>query len=261
VAEAVRSASGLFVVGSDRHRDWRVDAPGEATLLELSALSGIVSLSPADQVAIVRAGTLVSRVQAELAGVNQTLPFAPFEEGDDPTVGGALSLALPHRLESACGTWRDWTLGMTVVRPDGAIAKCGSSAVKNVAGYDVGRLFIGARGTLGVIVEVILKTYPLTALPTPKCEASRPIGGPRWVQRVPLGVASQLTGGVVDREGATLWASLGCDEALPRFENDWVVRSGCGRGNLPALPHPELFRRAKARFDPKEKLNVGGMGD
>jgi len=260
VAEAVRSAPSLFVVGADRHRDWRVDVLGEATVLDLSALTGIISIEPADQVAIVRAGTPVSQVQAELAAVNQTLPFAPFEQGDDPTIGGALSLALPHRLEGVCGTWRDWTLGMTVVRPSGVIAKCGSCAVKNVAGYDVGRLFIGARGALGVIVEVILKTYPLKALPNPSCGALAGASGPRWVQRVPLGMRSHLSGDAVDAETATLWTSLELGRSLSRFDGDWVIRSGCGPLNLPPILHPELFRRAKMLFDPTGKLNAGALG-
>ena len=259
-AEAVRSAPSLFIVGADRHRDWRVDVPAEATVLDLSALSGIISIEPADQVAIVRAGTRVSQVQAELAAVNQTLPFAPFEDGDDPSIGGALSLALPHRLEGSCGTWRDWTLGMTVVRPSGVIAKCGSCAVKNVAGYDVGRLFIGARGVLGAIVEVILKTYPLKALPNPACEPLAEARGPRWVQRVPLGVRSHLLGKVIDDATATLWTPLDPGQILPRFDHDWVIRSGCGSLNLPSIRYPELFRRAKARFDPAGKFNAGAFG-
>jgi len=58
-----------------------------------------------------------------------------------------------------------------------------------------GRLFIGARGALGVIVEVILKTYPLKALPNPSCGALAGASGPRWVQRVPLGMRSHPIGG------------------------------------------------------------------
>ncbi|MHB8636617.1 MAG: FAD-binding oxidoreductase [Fimbriimonadaceae bacterium] len=260
-ADAVRSAPRLFVVGADRHRAWRVDEPADSSVLDLSLLSGIVSIAPADQVVVVRAGTPLSHVQAALGAVNQTLPFAPFEAGDDPTIGGALSLALPHRLEGACGTWRDWTLGLTVVRPNGAVAKCGSAAVKNVAGYDVGRLFIGARGVLGVIAEVILKTFPLKALPNPTCVPSVASPGPRWVQRVPLGLGSQLRGPVVDVETATLWAPLAPDQMLPRFDDDWVIRSGCGRSNLSPVAHRDLFQRAKAIFDPTGKLNMGAFGE
>ena len=150
---------------------------------------------------------------------------------------------------------------MTVVRPNGVVAKCGSSAVKNVAGYDVGRLFIGARGTLGVIAEVILKTYPLKALPNPPCEALAEPPGPRWVQRVPLGLRPHLSGAVVDDETATLWTPLEPGQELPRLEGDWVIRSGCGRANLPPISHPELFKRAKDLFDPTGKLNAGAFGE
>src|SRR5476651_1570951 len=76
-----------------------------------------------------------------------------------------IAFNLPHTLQAQYGSWRDWILGMRVVQADGTFAKCGSKAVKNVAGYDVQKLMIGARGTLGLIAEVTLRTFPVKALP------------------------------------------------------------------------------------------------
>ncbi len=272
LADLVRATDRISICGNDQHRAWRYDQQNH-TAISTRELRGIVSIEPADQVVIVRAGTLVSELQEELGKINQTIPFAPFEECDDPTIGGALSLALPHRLEAQCGTWRDWTLGLTVVRPDGAIAKCGSCAVKNVAGYDVGRLFIGARGALGVVAEVILRTYPLKALPTPACEATNSGETPLWVQRVRLGDLEKLDGpGVIDPETATLWTALEIDATKPRFEHDWVLRrgdrtGGTGFSQSDAEPLAEaaataaLKLRAKDRFDPTRKFNPGALGE
>lgn len=261
LVEVIRSTDDLFVVGADGHRDWRCDHVEHGQRLTMLGLNDIISVEPADQVAVVQAGATVRDVQAALAEVGQTLPYMPFEISDDPTVGGALSLGLPHLLEAQCGTWRDWTLGMTVVRPDGTVAKCGSKAVKSVAGYDVARLFVGARGALGVIAEVILRTYPLRAVPAPEVEPIPRIDGPRWIQRTPLSSVGNLNGSLVDPLTATVWTALPIDGFLPRFSGDWVLRSGCGSGNLPQSPHPELTQRAKALFDPTSKLNRGALGD
>src|SRR5208337_3583502 len=61
--------------------------------------------------------------------------------------------------EGLTGKFRDWVLGLTVLTADGAVVKCGSKAVKSVAGYDLQKLFLGARHSLGVITQLTLRTY------------------------------------------------------------------------------------------------------
>lgn len=261
LAETVGAGSCFRIVGADGHAGWRVDPPGPP-ILSLGSYTGIIDAHPADQVVVVRAGTLLDNLQRELATFGQTLPYAPFEAGDNPSLGGALALALPHRLEGQYGTWRDWVLGMTVIRPDGATAKCGSMAVKNVAGYDVAKLMIGARGALGVIANIILRTFPLKALREPACEPSDTVGKPLWVQRVKFGEKSCLPQTErIDSSTATLWTALPQDERLPRRPGDWVMRRGCGADNLPAPQHRELLERTKSLFDPNAKLNPGALGE
>src|SRR5665213_1006171 len=89
LADLVRATGRLSIFGNDQHRAWRHDQPNHAAI-STWALIGIVSLEPADQVVVVRAGTLVSELQAELGKIDQTIPYEPFEEGDDPTLGGAI---------------------------------------------------------------------------------------------------------------------------------------------------------------------------
>ncbi|HZH98275.1 MAG TPA: FAD-binding oxidoreductase [Fimbriimonadaceae bacterium] len=248
---------------------------GAWTRLDTRGLDGIVEHDPADQVVVVRAGTLIASLQQELAAKGQCLPLPDVKEFGQPlagfpgTIGGTLSMNLPHGLASQCGSWREWVLGMTVVRPNGSIAKAGSKAVKNVAGYDVQKLLIGARGTLAVVAEVILRTFPLKALPRPSFRMVRPWKQESlWIQRT---LPAQFSSAVeaagdsllsADEASSTLWAAVPAEQELTRSPEDWVIRSGAGSRNLqiPLGPEAELMLRGKGLFDPDAKLNPGAMG-
>jgi FAD/FMN-containing dehydrogenase len=159
---------------------------------------------------------------------------------------------------------------MKVVQPDGLVVKCGTKAVKSVAGYDVQKLMVGARGTLGLIAEVTLRTFPVKALPKPEVTfLSQPRPRPsNWIQRVKPSdfQAAVLANGprlaAYDPQSSTLWAHVTPDDSLPRFEGDWVIRSGCGEKNLefPDQTVRTLMYRTKSLFDPTGKLNRGEMG-
>ncbi|AIE85109.1 FAD-binding oxidoreductase [Fimbriimonas ginsengisoli] len=244
--------------------------------ISVRRLRGIVEHHVEDQVVVVRGGTSLKRLQRELQITGQCIPVPPFSE--EFPLGGQLGFAslnaligfnLPHVLEAQCGSWRDWVLGMTVVQADGTIAKGGSQAVKNVAGYDVQKLFIGARGTLGTVAEVILRTYPIKALPTPELVqgAAKSLKF-LWIQRVlrtDFSEAIRTAGDdliLADRASSTLWCAVPPERELPRFAHDWVLRSGCGEKNLQITDpiQTKFMRRAKELFDPTHKLNPGEMG-
>jgi len=256
------------------------------TEIYLTRLAGVVEHYGSDQVVVVRAGTRVRSLQRELVKANQCLPM-PFDGdkrvqfgrgGPALTVADAIGLNLPHALESQCGNWRDWIIGMTVVLADGTIAKSGSRAVKNVAGFDAHKLFVGARATLGIIVEVTLKTFPLASLPIhegvstsqpPTTSKEVPLRRkPLWIQRTRRSDFSEATraagSSLLESDGAssTLWAEVPNGKDLPRFEGDHVIRKGCGEKNL-QITDPTLARlmqQAKAIFDPANKLNPGELG-
>ena len=129
--------------------------------ISTALLSGIVLHDPLDGVAIVRAGTSLAALQAELAPHGQWLAVDPPFSDSGATVGGIFSAndAGPRRL--AYGTMRDLVIGATIVTGDGVVAHSGGRVIKNVAGFDLARLYCGAFGTLGLVAELALRLHPL----------------------------------------------------------------------------------------------------
>ena len=127
--------------------------------LSIRRLDGIVEYEPADMTVTCQAGISGGRLNAHLEQHGQMVPFIRMNPDDNMTIGGLLAMnhsfmRLPH------GAPRDFTIGLRVVTPDGRISRAGGRVVKNVAGYDLCKLHIGAMGTLGVIVEATFKTFP-----------------------------------------------------------------------------------------------------
>jgi glycolate oxidase FAD binding subunit len=126
--------------------------------VSLRKLSKITEYSPGDLVVCVQAGCRLVDLQAELGKKGQWLPFDP--PYPDATIGGILAAnsSGPRRL--AYGTARDSLIGLRVLGPDGAVTRSGGKVVKNVTGYDLHKLHIGAFGTLGVLLEAYFKVRP-----------------------------------------------------------------------------------------------------
>lgn len=243
------------------------EQPG-AAIVSTVRMRGIVEHRVADQVVVVRGATGLRRLQEELRKAGQCLPYRSPDAlfGAMKGVNNLIGYNLPHLLEAQYGTWRDWILGMVVVLADGTIARCGSQVVKSVAGYDAQKLFVGARGTLGTIVEVTLRTFPLKAVPPLPELAIDWTWDVTWIQRVRRSDFEQALVGagnavrLSDPETGTLWCATEGD--LPRYPHDWVLRRNSGLQNL-EISDPvqvRLMRRAKAIFDPEHKLNPGEMG-
>jgi glycolate oxidase FAD binding subunit len=273
--EILRSGVPFRIIGTGSKNEFRIPLSAPANALSTKNLSGIVEHDVADQVVVVRAGTHLYELQTALLACNQYLPFphpsivAPPAAGWPVTVGGTISMNLPHAYEHQCGSWRDWVLGLTVVLADGTFVRCGSKAVKNVAGYDLMKLFVGARGSLGVITEVILRTFPHSE---PRYDLSyakgTDAGAPFWIQRVQRQDFDKAVEGTRGRPtwadwiSCTLWTTADASEDLPRYPGDWVIRSGCGEKNVQITDPTQirLMKRAKQIFDPTNKLNPGEWG-
>ncbi|MCS7313068.1 MAG: FAD-binding oxidoreductase [Acidobacteria bacterium] len=131
--------------------------------LDLSDLNGVVDYEPADMTASFRAGTTLRDAQALLAAHGQFIPLDP-PGADRATLGGILATAASGPWRHRYGTPRDLVLAVQVVHADGTVTRGGAKVVKNVAGYDMPKLYIGSLGTLGVIVEVTLRVYPRPAV-------------------------------------------------------------------------------------------------
>jgi glycolate oxidase FAD binding subunit len=122
--------------------------------------SEILEHEPGDLTCIVEGGIRLSVLNAALAEHGQRLSLDP---PGDPTLAECLLDDLSGPLRHRFGTMRDLVLGVTVVLPDGLRASSGGKVVKNVAGYDLGKLFCGSRGRLGSVERLALRLHPLPA--------------------------------------------------------------------------------------------------
>jgi len=156
------NATRLAVIpigGKQRHGPGNVPTRYDIAL-DLTALSGIVEYEPDDLTITCGAGMTLGELRKATAAAGQMVAFDP-EIADEATVGGALATDLwgPSRL--SLGGPRDFTIGLRVITGDGLITRAGGRVVKNVAGYDLCKLYVGSLGTLAVITEATFKVQPL----------------------------------------------------------------------------------------------------
>ncbi|MGH3384284.1 MAG: FAD-binding oxidoreductase [Nocardioidaceae bacterium] len=191
VAELLRVAAehGLRVVARGAGTKQRWGSPPEAVdlVVEMAGLAGVVEHAAGDLITIARAGTPMAELQRVLATEHQQLAVDTPLPG--ATLGGtvATSTSGPRRL--LYGTLRDLLIGITFVRADGVVAKAGGKVVKNVAGYDFGKLLTGSYGTLGVITEVALRLHPL---PSARRFVTVPVADAEAAVRVAAVLGSQV---------------------------------------------------------------------
>jgi len=165
---------GLAVVprGTGTRLSWG-NPPARCDLvLETTGMDRVVEHAAGDLVATVQAGARLDRLAEVLGAAGQRLALDPPGGG---TIGGVLASAAAGPLRLRYGTPRDLLIGITVVRADGTVAKSGGKVVKNVAGYDIGKLFAGSRGTLGLITQATFRLHPVpaeTAYVTAECAAA-----------------------------------------------------------------------------------------
>ncbi len=162
IAELVRGAAAahtpLRIVGSGSKRHHGPAADAATTPVSLRQLNRITAYEPGDLVVGVQAGVRLSELQRTLAQRGQWLPLDP--PYADTTVGGMLATASAGPRRLGYGGVKDHLLGMRVVGAGGVVTKSGGRVVKNVTGYDLHKLHVGAHGTLGVIVEAHFKVQP-----------------------------------------------------------------------------------------------------
>ncbi|MYH19746.1 MAG: FAD-binding oxidoreductase [Gemmatimonadetes bacterium] len=166
LAATVQMASELGYAVIPRGGGTKMDfghPPSRADIVvSLERLNRIVAHEPADQTATVEAGITMARLQAGLGKRGQFLPLDP-PHGDAGTLGGVLATNASGMLRTSFGTARDLVIGARVVQADGTVVRSGGQVVKNVAGYDLNKMYIGSLGTLGILAEVNLKLQPLPA--------------------------------------------------------------------------------------------------
>ncbi len=163
LTEAVRTAfeegTALAIQGSGSKR--LLGRPCEGTPLDLGRHRGIVAYEPGELFITARAGTPLAEIESTLAAQGQMLAFEPPHLGPRATLGGTLACGLSGPRRPYAGSARDFVLGCTIVNGRGERLRFGGRVMKNVAGYDVSRLMVGAQGTLGVLLEITLKVLPM----------------------------------------------------------------------------------------------------
>jgi glycolate oxidase FAD binding subunit len=158
VANANLHRSPLIVAGNCSKLDWGGIVTG-TKIVSTQKLDRLIAHAVGDLTVTVEAGMKFSRLQEILATAGQFLPLDPVYP-DRATIGGIIATANTGSLRHRYGGVRDLLLGISFVRADGKIAKAGGRVVKNVAGYDMMKLFTGSYGTLGILTEVTLRVYP-----------------------------------------------------------------------------------------------------
>ncbi len=281
VSEIVRSAhdrhARMRIAGRSTWPGRRDAVAADAELVDLSALSGIVEYVPGDLTLTARAGTTLAEIEAATAAHGQWCPLLPWG-GDDGSLGATFATATHGPLSVSLGAPRDHAIGMEFVDGTGAIIRAGGRVVKNVAGFDLTRLMVGAWGTLGAITEVSVR---LRARPAVDETWSVAIGNDdaardrlEEFRRGPLAPLAihEHEGRILVRLGGnasfvatsrsfvkTLGAAEPCDTSV------WMdVRRADPKSRLPvranSLADP-LSQRVKKQFDPRHILNPGIMGE
>lgn len=166
VAEALRerdrAEEAVVIRGGGSKAGWGTPIEGASAVLRTSSLAGVVEHNEGDLTAIVRAGTPLTAAQDVFGGADQMLAMDPWPgDSGEATIGGVVAAADGGPLRHRFGATRDLVLGIQFVTADGTVARSGSKVIKNVAGYDLAKLFTGSFGTLGVVTEVIVRLQPL----------------------------------------------------------------------------------------------------
>ncbi len=235
----------------------------EGAALDMLGHSGILAYEPTELVFTARAGTALAEVEAALGAQGQMLAFEPPHFGPNATLGGMVACGLSGPRRPYAGSVRDSVLGVKMINGKGEILRFGGQVMKNVAGFDLSRLMVGALGTLGVLLEVSLKVLPKpTAEETLGFEMTAAEGLAamiRWSgQAWPLSAACHVDGCVYVRlsgaeaavrasanrlggerlaDGAPFWAALR-EQTLGFFQDDRPLWRVCLPPASPSLPLP-----------------------
>ena len=263
-------------------RSVSIERGGGDVVLSTRRLNRVLEYEPGDLTVIADAGLRLSELQAELGAHEQMLALDP---PGDPTLGACLAGDLSGPRRHRYGAMRDLVIGVTVVLADGTVASSGGKVVKNVAGYDLGKLFAGSRGRLGLVARVALRLHPR---PAAAATVVAEVDDPRAFWRE-LHV-SQLTPSAVDHLPPNRFALLfeGSEEAVAAqtrqvggqtparavwdesaalqsravsvVAHDWqgclLARPGPGIAYVeaPRRPWSPLAERVRAAFDPEGVL-------
>ena len=228
----------LAIVGGGSKSFYGREIIGEP--LHLSGYSGVIEYQPTELVITAKAGTPIEAINRLLAENNQKLGFEPPVFGLASTLGGVIAAGLSGPSRPYSGGVQDYVLGIKLLSGSGEVMSFGGQVIKNVAGFDVSRLMVGAMGCLGVVLEVSLKVVPIPEIEKTVCIvqpdiadatsmmnvlAGRPVpvtaaawfegvsrirlsGSEKGVQSALDSVCREFAQGEVDSNGDSFWQGL-----------------------------------------------------
>ncbi len=158
LVDLVREGAPIQVIGSGTKRHHGPAGPADVRSVGLRKLNRITAYEPGDLVVTVQAGAKLTELQAELAKRNQWLPLDP--PYSEATIGGILATNSSGPRRYGYGTVRDHLLGTRSIGADGVVTRSGGRVVKNVTGFDLHKLHVGAFGSLGIVTEASFKLRP-----------------------------------------------------------------------------------------------------
>ena len=150
----------IMPAGNGSKLNWGGLVKNIPLVISTAKLNSIIDYAVEDLTVTVEAGVKLADLQSFIAEKGQFLPIDPTYP-DSATIGGIVATADTGSWRQRYGGVRDLVLGLSFVRSDGKIAKAGGKVVKNVAGYDLMKLFTGSYGTLGIISQVTFRLYPI----------------------------------------------------------------------------------------------------
>lgn len=179
IRSAINDKKMLSIVGGNsKHfygnasadsRPLATNTSSQTEVIETRIHNGVISYEPSELVITVRAGTPLKDVEDILKENNQMLPFEPPHFGEHATIGGCVATGLSGPRRPFTGSVRDYVLGVKIISGKGEVMTFGGQVMKNVAGYDVSRLMVGALGTLGLILVVSIKVLPIPKFESTLC--------------------------------------------------------------------------------------------
>ena len=218
--------------GAGSWLDWGRPPDRAGIVLSTERMAGVTEFEPADLTISVAAGTPLAEVEETVAVDRQTLGLDP-PARPGATIGATIALAAAGPLRLSLGTPRDTVLGLELITGDGRIVRIGGRVVKNVAGYDLVRLIVGSRGTLGLITLAHVKLRPA---PDTDLTAVFAADSPEWLMDRVYGAAAKVWPAAVELLAPATAAAIG-------RPSRWCLFVRC-RGNSPFVA--EARRRLAA---------------
>ena len=220
LASASKQRSSLVIRGGGTKMGWGRTPSSLDVVLSTRRLKAVVAHEHADLTATMQAGARLDEVNHVLARHGQWLPIE--SAFDESTIGGAIATNDSGPLRHRYGSPRDLLIGIRLALTDGRLIKAGGNVVKNVAGYDIGRLITGSHGSLAAIVSATFKLSPLPAATETLVAAFDRADG--LVNAVSAITSSQLEPAAIEiRIGSSVGSALrrtaGPFELLLKFES------------------------------------------